>query len=90
LIGFGLALRGRGWRNIYLGADTPPSAIHKAASTVEATLIVLAAVSPERFQAVAGGLRMLARPRRLILAGAGATPAVAAQIGVDTVRTIGH
>ena len=86
LIGFGLALRGRGWRNIYLGADTPPYAIHKAASTVDATLIVLAAVSPERFQAVAGGLRMLARPRRLILAGAGATPAVAAHIGVDTVR----
>jgi methanogenic corrinoid protein MtbC1 len=86
LIGFGLALRGRGWRNIYLGADTPPSAIHKAANTVDATLIVLPAVNPKRFDAVARDLRALARTRRLILAGAGATPAVAAHIGVDAVR----
>jgi methanogenic corrinoid protein MtbC1 len=86
LIGFGLALRGHGWRNIYLGADTPPSAIHQAASTVDATLIVLPAVNPKRFDAVAGDLRALARTRRLIIAGAGATPAVAAHIGVDTVR----
>jgi DNA-binding transcriptional MerR regulator len=86
LIGFGLALRGRGWRNIYLGADTPPSAIHKAADTVDATLIALPAVNPDRFYAVAGGMRALARTRRLILAGAGATPAVAAHIGVDAMR----
>jgi MerR family transcriptional regulator, light-induced transcriptional regulator len=86
LVGFGLALRARGWRNIYLGADTPPSAIHKAANTVDATLIVLPAVNPKRFHAVAADLRALARTRRLILAGAGATPAVAAQIGVDAAR----
>jgi DNA-binding transcriptional MerR regulator len=86
LIGFGLALRGRGWRNIYLGADTPPSALHKAASTVDATLIVLPAVNPERFEDVAAELRALARTRRLILAGAGATPGVAAHIGVEAVR----
>jgi MerR family transcriptional regulator, light-induced transcriptional regulator len=86
LIGFGLALRGRGWRNIYLGADTPPSAVHKAANTVDATLMVLPAVNPKRFDAVARDLRALARTRRLILAGAGATPAVAAHIGVDAMR----
>jgi len=86
LIGFGLALRGRGWRNIYLGADTPPSALHKAANTVDATLIVLPAVTPKRFDAIAKDLRALARTRRLILAGAGATPAVAAHIGVDALR----
>ena len=54
--------------------------------SVDATLIVLPAVNPKRFDAVAGDLRALARTRRLILAGAGATPAVAAHIGVDTVR----
>jgi len=86
LIGFGLALRSRGWRNIYLGADTPPSALHKAATTVDATLIVLPAVNPERFDAVAAELRALARTRRLILAGAGATPALAAHIGVEAIR----
>jgi len=86
LIAFGLALRGRGWRNIYLGADTPPSAIHKAANTVDATLIAVPAVNPERFHAVARDLRALARTRRLILAGAGATPAAAAHIGIDAMR----
>ena len=86
LIAFGLALRGRGWRNIYLGADTPPSAIHKAANTVDAMLIAVPAVNPERFHAVARDLRALARTRRLILAGAGATPAAAAHIGIDAMR----
>jgi MerR family transcriptional regulator, light-induced transcriptional regulator len=86
VIGFGLALRARGWRNIYLGADTPPFALQKAADAVDATLITLGAVIPERFDAVAGELRALATRRRLILAGAGATPEVAARIGVDTVQ----
>jgi MerR family transcriptional regulator, light-induced transcriptional regulator len=86
LIAFGLALRGRGWRNIYLGADTPPSAIHKAADTVDATLIAVPAVNSKRFHAVARDLRALARTRRLILAGAGATPAAAAHIGIDAMR----
>jgi MerR family transcriptional regulator, light-induced transcriptional regulator len=86
LFGFGLALRARGWRNIYLGADTPPSPLHKAANTVDATLIVLPAVNPKRFDAVVADLRALARTRRLILAGAGAIPAVAAHIGVDAAR----
>ena len=41
LLGFGLALRSRGWRNIYLGADTPPSTVHMAADTVDANMIAL-------------------------------------------------
>jgi MerR family transcriptional regulator, light-induced transcriptional regulator len=49
LLGFGLALRSRGWRNIYLGADTPPSTVHMAADTVDANMFALAAVSIARF-----------------------------------------
>jgi methanogenic corrinoid protein MtbC1 len=75
-------LRSRGWRNTYLGADTPPSAIHMAAGTVGANTIALAAVSIARFLPTTEELRALARDRRLVLA-AGATPELAAHVGVD-------
>jgi MerR family transcriptional regulator, light-induced transcriptional regulator len=64
LLGFGLALRSRGWRNIYLGADTPPSTIHMAADTAGANMIALAAVSIARFLSITEELRALARARR--------------------------
>ena len=83
LLGFGLALRSRGWRNIYLGADTPPSTVHMAADTVDANMIALAAVSIARFLPITEELRALARDRRLVLAGAGATPELAAHVGVE-------
>ena len=83
LLGFGLALRSRGWRNIYLGADTPPSTVHMAADTVDANMIALAAVSIARFLPLTEELPALARDRRLVLAGAGATPELAAHVGVE-------
>ena len=46
LVSFGLILRSRGWRNIYLGAETPPSTVHMAADTVSADVIVMSAVNP--------------------------------------------
>ena len=81
LLGFGLALRSRG-RNIYLGADTAPSTIDMAADTLDANMIALAAVSIARFLPTTEELRALARDRRLVLA-AGATPELAAHVGVD-------
>lgn len=82
LISFGLALRNRGWRNIYLGADTPPATARMAADRVRANLLVLAAVTPARFLAVADELGDVERGPRIVLGGAGATPDVAARIGV--------
>ena len=83
LVCFGLVLRSRGWRNIYLGADSPPSTVHMAADTVDADVIVLSAVSSDRFAPIAGQLRGLARGRELVLAGGGATPEVAAELDVQ-------
>lgn len=80
LVCFGLVLRSRGWRNIYLGADTPPSTLHMAADTVDADVIVLSAVSSDRFEPIARDLKGLARKRPLALAGGGATPALAARL----------
>jgi DNA-binding transcriptional MerR regulator len=83
LICFGLVLRSRGWRNTYLGADTPPSTIHMAADTVSADVVVMSAVSSDRFAPIARDLMGLSRRRPLVLAGGGATPELAAELDVQ-------
>jgi DNA-binding transcriptional MerR regulator len=83
LVCFGLVLRNRGWRNVYLGADTPPSTVHMAADTIEADVVVLSAVTNERFAPIALDLRGLARRRPLVLAGPGATPELAAELDLQ-------
>ena len=83
LICFGLVLRNRGWRNVYLGADTPPSTVHMAADTVSADVVVMSAVSNDRFAPIERDLKGLARKRQLVLAGRGATPELAAELDVE-------
>jgi methanogenic corrinoid protein MtbC1 len=69
---FGLALRSRGWRIVYLGADTPLRSVADAAYASEPRFVVVSAVAPERFLAIADGLRELAGEHALCLGGAGA------------------
>lgn len=75
LIAFGLALRGRGWRVVYLGADTPLTSVADAARASGAVLAVVSAVTPERFREHRDELRALAREERLGLGGAGVVEA---------------
>jgi MerR family transcriptional regulator, light-induced transcriptional regulator len=86
LVSFGLILRSRGWRNIYLGAETPPSTVQMAADTVAADAVIMSAVSADRFAPIARDLRALARRRPLVLAGSGATPELAAQLDVQCLQ----
>jgi MerR family transcriptional regulator, light-induced transcriptional regulator len=83
LVCFGLVLRTRGWRIVYLGADTPPSSVHMAADTISADVVLLSAESSDRFVAIAKDLRGLARRHRLMLAGRGATPELATELDVQ-------
>jgi MerR family transcriptional regulator, light-induced transcriptional regulator len=76
LIAFGLALRARGWRVVYLGADTPLDSVATAARLSDPRFVVLAAVDVERFRANLDGLRELADSFALCLGGAGATEEV--------------
>jgi MerR family transcriptional regulator, light-induced transcriptional regulator len=75
LICFGLALRERGWRIGYLGADTPIDSVASAALAFAPGFVVLSAVTAERFSAIADELRELAKATRLCLGGAGAAAA---------------
>ena len=75
LVTFGLALRARGWRVGYLGADTPVESATDAARAFAATFVVVSAVTAERFSESDRGLRSLARRHKVGLGGAGATDA---------------
>lgn len=83
LVCFGLILRNRGWRNAYLGANTPPSSVHMAADTIGADAVVLCAVSSDRFTPIKPALTGLAARHNLVLGGRGATPELAAELDVQ-------
>ncbi len=72
LIAFGLALRSRGWRVIYLGTDAPVETVAETSRELEASLVVLSAVTSERVQPVLPQLRELAERQTLALGGAAA------------------
>jgi MerR family transcriptional regulator, light-induced transcriptional regulator len=66
---FGLALRARGWRIAYLGADTPLETIEQAATRLDPALVVLSGVSDERVRPIAEQLGALGRRWRLAVGG---------------------
>ena len=77
LVGLGLALRGRGWRISYLGADTPVASVVEAARVLSPDAVVVSGTVPGAFDAVATRLREVALHAPLHLAGAAADARVA-------------
>jgi MerR family transcriptional regulator, light-induced transcriptional regulator len=73
LIAFGLALRARGWRIVYLGSDSPIETIEEVSRQLDPGLVVVTAVSSERVEPVLTQLQTLAGRHRLALGGAAAT-----------------
>src|SRR4051794_19397612 len=72
LITFGLALRARGWRIVYLGTDTPIETVEEVSRRLDPRLVVLAAVSSDLVPPVLEQLRALAGRHRLALGGGAA------------------
>ena len=54
LLAFGIVLHRNGWRISYLGANTPLEDLTRTAAELQPDLIVLAAVTPERFNGTNG------------------------------------
>jgi MerR family transcriptional regulator, light-induced transcriptional regulator len=75
LLAFGLALRARGWRIVYLGTDTPIASVADAARSCDPVVVVVSAVDPRVFRRHAEELRQLALDTRLCLGGGGAAKA---------------
>lgn len=72
LLAFGLALRARGWRIVYLGADTPIASIADAARACDPDVVVVSATTARAFRRHTPELEQLAREATLCLGGAGA------------------
>ena len=81
LIAFGLALRGRGWRIVFLGTDTPAASIAETAERLHPALVVVSSVTPRSFRRDADALAAIAREHRLVIAGAGANERLAQSLG---------
>ncbi len=78
LIALGIALHQIGWRITYLGADTPIPVIVEAAASIQPRLTVITAVTSQRLEPVIADLKRLAGCGPLAIAGAGASPELAA------------
>jgi DNA-binding transcriptional MerR regulator len=73
LVIFGLALRERGWRITFLGADTPPDTLVETVNRLEPDALVLAVVDSGRLETVAEIVARLAdSPTTVWVGGAGA------------------
>ena len=83
LLCFGLLLRERGWRITYLGAATPPEDIAAALGELSPAVVVLAAVVPQRFEESRDAIRALAGRARVAIGGAGASEAMAEELGAE-------
>ena len=81
LIAFGLALRARGWRIVFLGADTPAASIAETAERLRPAVVVVSSVTARGFRREADALAAIAREHRLAIAGAGAGHALAKSLG---------
>ena len=68
LIAFGLALRARGWRILFLGADTPLEVVSSTAAAERPELVVLASSSVREPPPLAA-LASIAATSQLVLAG---------------------
>jgi methanogenic corrinoid protein MtbC1 len=83
LLSFGLALWERGWRIVYLGADTPLDGIAARLDDLPPAIVVLAAVMPQRFLDSADELTALAAQVRVGLGGAGVSVSLASRLGAE-------
>ena len=81
LIAFGLALRARGWRITFLGADTPVGTLAQAAKLLNPALVVVAASEAERLDHPE--LAEIGAANRLALGGPGATQKLADRAGAE-------
>ena len=81
LVVFGLALRGRGWRVTFFGADTPIDTLAAASARLQPHAVVLAAIASEPLDAVADGIAALARDHSVFLAAGGADEELASRMG---------
>jgi methanogenic corrinoid protein MtbC1 len=86
LLCFGLALRARGWRITYLGADTPMATLLQVADSLRPARVILASVRGETFLDAGDVLAELGRQVPVSLAGQGARITAATELGCEVLE----
>jgi methanogenic corrinoid protein MtbC1 len=79
----GLALRDHGWRVIYLGADTPVSALALAVERTQPDAVVLGVLQADPLARAADDLAVLAADTAVLVGGAGANDTLARAAGAE-------
>jgi MerR family transcriptional regulator, light-induced transcriptional regulator len=87
LIGHGLALRNRGWRVFYLGADTPCDSLVEAVERLSPGLVALSSVDAGRFAEISDQLAPVASAVPVLMGGAGASERLASRLGATATRS---
>jgi DNA-binding transcriptional MerR regulator len=82
LIVFGLALSGRGWRVVFLGANTPISTMAETADQIDAELVAIESLDPGPLRDAEAELRALAAARTVAVGGAAASTEYASALGL--------
>ena len=83
---FGIALRHRGWRITFLGANTPIDTVMSTAIDIDPDAVVIAATEPRFLMAEKEPLQRLASHYRLLIAGRGAD-GIAGEVGAELLDT---
>jgi len=83
LVVLGLALRDRGWRVTFLGADTPIETIADTARRISPQAIVLGLLVSVRSRELVDAIRALAEGWRVVISGPGASGELASTVGAE-------
>jgi DNA-binding transcriptional MerR regulator len=83
LVCFGLLLADRGWRIAYLGADTPIDQVADMSEALSPTAVVLCALDARHLAGAAPAITELGRRQHTVIAGRGASAALAERLGVQ-------
>jgi MerR family transcriptional regulator, light-induced transcriptional regulator len=83
LLCFGLALRERGWRITYFGADTPLEEITRSLEKLPPAVVVLCASTPEPLLAAREEIGTLRDRGRVAAGGSGVTAQLASELGLE-------
>ena len=81
LIAFGLSLRNRGWRIVFLGQETPLDTLADAARRLAPALVVVGVAAAEPLASAVGGLAEVAALVPVWVGGAGASEELAHRAG---------
>ena len=81
LIAFGLSLRGRGWRIVYLGQDTPLDTLAQTVRRLAPAVVVMSVATPEPLASAGSGLAEVAALVPVWVGGGGASEEMLSRAG---------